>query len=133
MASKAIQCLNSGNNCWASIWNEWKESYEWKEGEYKYGVSFSDSCPIPLLVQSFLTVFNIIWMQWNMFDQIHLFYIWHNNLSPYLSALDFYNSWVWNNSSLMNLIFSLFQTWILQATAGKKFQFKLGKNPVHQT
>ena len=28
---------------------------------------------------------------------------------------------------------SIFQTWILQATAGKKIQFKLGKNPVHQT
>jgi len=30
-------------------------------------------------------------------------------------------------SSLMNLIFSLFQTGILQATAGRKIQFKLGK------
>ena len=30
-------------------------------------------------------------------------------------------------SSLMNWIFSLFQTWILQATAGRKIQFKLGK------
>ena len=36
-------------------------------------------------------------------------------------------------SSLMNWIFSLFQTWILQATAGRKIQFKLGKHPVHQT
>ena len=34
-------------------------------------------------------------------------------------------------SSLMNSIFSLFQT-SLQATAGKKILFKLGKNPVHQ-
>ena len=33
-------------------------------------------------------------------------------------------------SSLMNLIFSLFQTWILQATAGSS---NLKKNPVHQT
>ena len=38
----------------------------------------------------------------------------------------------------MNLIFSLFQTWILQATADKKFQFKLGKkssssNSIFQT
>ena len=32
-------------------------------------------------------------------------------------------------SSLMNLIFSLFQTLILQATAGRKIQFKLGKKP----
>ena len=30
-------------------------------------------------------------------------------------------------SSLVNLIFSLFQAWILQATAGRKIQFKLGK------
>ena len=30
-------------------------------------------------------------------------------------------------SSLMNLIFSLFPTEILQATAGRKIQFKLGK------
>ena len=30
-------------------------------------------------------------------------------------------------SSLMNWIFSLFQTWILQATTGRKIQFKLGK------
>ena len=30
-------------------------------------------------------------------------------------------------SSLMNLISSLVQTWILQATAGRKIQFKLGK------
>ena len=30
-------------------------------------------------------------------------------------------------SSLTNLIFSLFQTWILQATADRKIQFKLGK------
>ena len=41
-------------------------------------------------------------------------------------------------SSLMNWIFSLFQTWILQATAGKKIQFKLGKkssssNSIFQT
>ena len=36
-------------------------------------------------------------------------------------------------SSLMNLIFSLFPTEILQATAGRKIQFKLGKNPVYQT
>ena len=36
-------------------------------------------------------------------------------------------------SSLTNLFFTLFQTWILQATAGRKIQFKLGKNPVHQT
>ena len=35
---------------------------------------------------------------------------------------------------LMNLIFSLFQTWIWQATEGRIFLFKLGKrNPVHQT
>ena len=30
-------------------------------------------------------------------------------------------------SSLINWIFSLFQTWILQAIAGRKIQFKLGK------
>ena len=41
-------------------------------------------------------------------------------------------------SSLMNLIFSLFQTWILQATADRKIQFKLGKkcsssNTIFQT
>jgi hypothetical protein len=32
----------------------------------------------------------------------------------------------------MNLIFSTFQTWILQTTAGRKMQFKLGKNAVRQ-
>ena len=31
------------------------------------------------------------------------------------------------------LSFSLFQTWILQAAADRKIQFKLEKNPVHQT
>ena len=37
-------------------------------------------------------------------------------------------------SCLMNLIFSIFQTWILQATAGRIIQFKLGKkNLIHQT
>ena len=36
-------------------------------------------------------------------------------------------------SHLMNLMFSLFQTGILQATAGQKIQLKQGKNPVHQT
>ena len=41
-------------------------------------------------------------------------------------------------SSLMNWLFSLFQTWILQATAGRKIQFKLGKkssspNSIFQT
>ena len=41
-------------------------------------------------------------------------------------------------SSLMNLIFSLFQTWILQATSGRRIQFKLGKissssNSIFQT
>jgi hypothetical protein len=36
-------------------------------------------------------------------------------------------------SSLMNLSFSLFQTGILQATAGRKIQFQLGKNPVYET
>ena len=30
-------------------------------------------------------------------------------------------------SSLMNLIYSLFQTWILEAKAGRNIQFKLGK------
>ena len=33
-------------------------------------------------------------------------------------------------SSLTNLIFTLFQTWILQATAGRKMQFKLGKKSI---
>ena len=36
-------------------------------------------------------------------------------------------------SSLMNFFFILFQTWTLQATAGRKIQFKLGKNPIHLT
>ena len=36
-------------------------------------------------------------------------------------------------SSSMNFIFSLFQIWILQATADRKIQFKLEKTPVHQT
>ena len=36
-------------------------------------------------------------------------------------------------SSLMNLIFSLFQTWILQARASRKIQIKLDKNPAHPT
>ena len=41
-------------------------------------------------------------------------------------------------SSLMNWIFSLFQTWILQAIAGIKIKFKLGKkssssNSIFQT
>ena len=36
-------------------------------------------------------------------------------------------------SSLKNLIFSLFQTGILQTTAGRKIQFKLGKKSVHQS
>ena len=31
-------------------------------------------------------------------------------------------------SSLMNWIFSLFQTWILQATAGRNIKFKEEKN-----
>ena len=35
-------------------------------------------------------------------------------------------TWFLKFYSLMNLIFSLFQTWIL-ATAGRKIQFKLGK------
>ena len=34
-------------------------------------------------------------------------------------------TWFLTFSSLMNLIFSLFQTWILQFTAGRKIQFKL--------
>ena len=36
-------------------------------------------------------------------------------------------TWFLQFSSLMNWIFSLFQTRILQATAGRKIQFKLGK------
>ena len=52
--------------------NERKVMNGRKEGEYEC-VSFSDSCPIPLLVQTDLTIFNIVWMQWNIFDQIHLF------------------------------------------------------------
>ena len=43
-------------------------------------------------------------------------------------------TWFLQFSSLMNLIFSLFQTWILQTTACRKIQFKLGKKKsVHQT
>ena len=42
-------------------------------------------------------------------------------------TLDFWKTSVWN------INFCLFQTWILQATAGRKIQFKLGKNPFHQT
>ena len=52
--------------------------------------------------------------------------------SPYLSALNICNSPVWN-IEFDELEISLFQTWILQATTGRKIQFKLGKNPVHQT
>ena len=47
-------------------------------------------------------------------------------LTPYLSALVF-AILQFEISSLMNLIFILFQTWILQATAGRKIQFNLGK------
>ena len=36
-------------------------------------------------------------------------------------------------SNWMNLIFILFQTWILQATACRKIQFKLGNKSVYQT
>ena len=46
-----------------------------------------------------------------------------NSHTPYLSELDFYNSPEFETSSLMNWFFSLFQNWILQATAGRKIQF----------
>ena len=46
--------------------------------------------------------------------------------SPYLSALDF-SILQFEISSLMNLIFSLFTAWILQATSDRKIQFKPGK------
>ena len=46
-----------------------------------------------------------------------------NTLLPYRCAIDFCNYL----SSLMNLIFSLFQTWISQATACKEIKFKLRK------
>ena len=51
--------------------------------------------------------------------------------SPYLSALNICNSPVWN-IEFDELEISPFRTWILQATTGRKIQFKLGKNPVYQ-
>ena len=52
-----------------------------------------------------------------------------NRFIPYLSVLDF-AILQFEIASLMNLIFSSFQTRILQATARRKIQFELGKNPV---
>ena len=49
-----------------------------------------------------------------------------------LSALDFWLFLVWI-SSLIDRIFFLLWTGFLQATQAVKIQFKLGKNPVHQT
>ena len=57
-----------------------------------------------------------------------VYYIYYIYLHSIFEKLQF------EISSLLNWIFSLFQTWILQATAGRKIQFKLGeKNPFHQT
>ena len=55
-------------------------------------------------------------------------------LTPYLSALVF-AILQFEISSLMNLIFILFQTWILQATAeqAEKSSSNWEKNSVHQT
>ena len=73
---------------------------------------------------------------------LRLIYVWETLFgryisvfpSTYLSALDFFSNLQFEISSLMNCIFSLFQTWIFyQATAGRKIQFNLGKIPVHQT
>ena len=49
-----------------------------------------------------------------------------------ISALDFDKSLVWN-IKFDELDFFLFWTGFLQATQAVKIQFKLGKNPVHQT
>ena len=57
--------------------------------------------------------------------------VWTVNPPIYLNSI--FAIFQFKISSLTNLIFTLFQTWILQATAGRKIQFKLGKNPVHQT
>ena len=56
---------------------------------------------------------------------------------------DIYLHWIFakfqfDSSSLMNLIFSIFQTWILQTTASRKMQSKLGNkssssNSIFQT
>ena len=45
-------------------------------------------------------------------------------LSPYWSALDFWKI-EFEKSSWMNLIFGLFQTWILQATQAVKIKFEI--------
>ena len=48
----------------------------------------------------------------------------YSNYNP----LSIYCTWFWNSPGFMNWIFSLFQTWILQATTGRKIQFRLEKN-----
>ena len=63
--------------------------------------------------------------------QTQIFFFFTNiDLLQLLLSLDFVSIYAilqFEISSLMNLIFSLVQTWILQATANRKIQFKLGK------
>ena len=78
------------------------------------------------LFNIFLTAFSKFIQFWiNISARTPQFYILNicfDTLTPYFFAIFFFEIF-----SLINLIFSLFKTWILQVKAGRKIQFKLGE------
>ena len=78
------------------------------------------------LFNIFLTAFSKFIQFWINISartpQFYILNIFFDTLTPYLFAIFLFEIF-----SLINLIFSLFKTWILQIKAGRKIQFKLGE------
>ena len=78
------------------------------------------------LFNIFLTAFSKFVQFWINISartpQFYILNIFFDTLTPYLFAIFLFEIF-----SLINLIFSLFKTWILQVKAGRKIQFKLGE------
>ena len=78
------------------------------------------------LFNIFLTAFSKFIQFWINISartpQFYILNIFFDTLTPYLFAIFLFEIF-----SLINLIFSLFKTWILQVKAGRKIQFKLGE------
>ena len=78
------------------------------------------------LFNIFLTAFSKFIQFWINISartpQFYILNIFFDTFTPYLFAIFLFEIF-----SLMNLISSLFQTWTLQATVGRKIQFKLEK------
>ena len=80
-------------------------------------------CPVFLLFQCTSLFSNWNCKTWQILRQLFRVQWLGLSISTYLHLI--FDILSFEISSLMHLIFSLFRTWILQATLGRKIQFKL--------